>query len=969
MPPFRGWAENHSAAGNFQSSQAGLEEVFSPTSRLVNKKRPPETLPNHQYRLDLPGFDTHWANYAVPDGSLEVQHGDGMMSNVAKRQKTVQNGYSADHVPDGLGSDAFSLTGPTHQPMFKPVTITDHELHRLDPSSVSASQASPWPHPSHDAAYHGSMDFEGEHTHPLTHDAMFQSISPYQLQTPDDDHTFSQVLAQWQSSDFANINEWPELSFLNHVDQEHPFLPVSESIPGRNLGHGPQKNSPLVKDSYGSQGFTQLGAPNQVQSHQQFDESVGFPSVSKSHSSLWPYPSHGSPYSSIEFEGENSNLLTQDAMFQSVSTYKPQAPDDDITFSQVLEQLQPSDLTNFNAQDHSPIIKHSHGAQASAQPESQVQIQSHQPSEDHTLNRDSTAIPFNLGPITSESSTTHPSGDLFQNTNKNGEGFLKESPGGARFDAIGGHSPVFNKSPSDNEDRPVHKSLMSDSDLGNLRFPKNSLNKDLLNSHVSKFIEEVSKIFLGGAHGTFKVEHALTDHHHVTVFKIPKSGLYHIRINGDNDPTDGKPRAKNPSIESFRCKFNQLVQWLLLVNTTIWRTLKPTQAEENAELKPTQAEENAEFKFNEELIDSLFKEAFHPNKGLPILGPVKPEIFDTIPVDEAFGQIQKDLIEYLSSRYSSRKALSAALSFIYCYYQGAKPEIWDALGIRNLVQLYPLAERATFSGINIISHGVSEPIWANKLGDFSIRKLQDLPDSLKPSNPGIKSQWDFPVTLGTKGNQIRTYFESLFANQKVHRKNDRQLAFEPDDFPVMIYQAGKDEDGRPRGLVWLKIDGITLKREATLIRIKSLLGSLKMCFSELMGYMKTQSKLMEHNMEDVFFQWIHDALRNPGNDKLPVMGNFVLGDGRGENPIFTLSDFGEVQIFLIRILSDTTSYSRNIQVALALIGYWLKNERRSVYTQLFQNDETYWDTLINLLTAQYNVSGTRTSRQQRYMNL
>jgi hypothetical protein len=49
--------------------------------------------------------------------------------------------------------------------------------------------------------------------------------------------------------------------------------------------------------------------------------------------------------------------------------------------------LQPSDLTNFNAQDHSPIIKHSHGAQASAQPESQVQIQSHQPSEDHTLNR------------------------------------------------------------------------------------------------------------------------------------------------------------------------------------------------------------------------------------------------------------------------------------------------------------------------------------------------------------------------------------------------------------------------------------------------------------------------------------------------------------------------------------------------------------------------------------------------------
>jgi hypothetical protein len=47
-----------------------------------------------------------------------------MMSNVAKRQRTMQDGYGADHVPDlGHGSDASLLTGPTLQPMFKPVTI------------------------------------------------------------------------------------------------------------------------------------------------------------------------------------------------------------------------------------------------------------------------------------------------------------------------------------------------------------------------------------------------------------------------------------------------------------------------------------------------------------------------------------------------------------------------------------------------------------------------------------------------------------------------------------------------------------------------------------------------------------------------------------------------------------------------------------------------------------------------------
>ena len=44
-----------------------------------------------------------------------------MMPDVAKRQRTVQDGYGADHFPElGRGSDAVSLSGPTHQPMFPP---------------------------------------------------------------------------------------------------------------------------------------------------------------------------------------------------------------------------------------------------------------------------------------------------------------------------------------------------------------------------------------------------------------------------------------------------------------------------------------------------------------------------------------------------------------------------------------------------------------------------------------------------------------------------------------------------------------------------------------------------------------------------------------------------------------------------------------------------------------------------------
>jgi hypothetical protein len=149
-PAFQGWAENHLAAANLHSSQGGLEDVVGQAA-LMSRKRPPEDQPVlHQpvlHQLVSSGFSNHWTDYGLsgdfqgerkrsfscfqrPDFRTfyqlifyifkEANPGHGMMPDVAKRQRTVQDGYGADYFPEFQDSDALSLTGPTHQPMFLP---------------------------------------------------------------------------------------------------------------------------------------------------------------------------------------------------------------------------------------------------------------------------------------------------------------------------------------------------------------------------------------------------------------------------------------------------------------------------------------------------------------------------------------------------------------------------------------------------------------------------------------------------------------------------------------------------------------------------------------------------------------------------------------------------------------------------------------------------------------------------------
>jgi hypothetical protein len=116
----------------------------------------------------------------------------------------------------------------------------------------------------------------------------------------------------------------------------------------------------------------------------------------------------------------------------------------------------------------------------------------------------------------------------------------------------------------------------------------------------------------------------------------------------------------------------------------------------------------------------------------------------------------------------------------------------------------------------------------------------------------------------------------------------------------------------------------------------------------------------EPEIHQVFFQWVYNVFTNPGNDKLPLLGSFVLKNQADQKFTLSASNFVESQIFLMHYFSDTKSCSRTLQVALSLIGYWYKNQKNEYFNQLFHNDEEYWDAVINLLKPKFNSKGVHT---------
>ncbi|PLW14838.1 hypothetical protein PCANC_11405 [Puccinia coronata f. sp. avenae] len=816
--PKIGSAENHFAIGNLHSSQGGIEDVVN-SAALMSRKRTPEKQSDYHQPVS-PGLSTHWTDYDFSAGGdfLEANPGNGIMSDVAKRQRTVpiQDGYGADHIPEfGRDSDVFSFTGPTHRPMFPLINYQDHEFEQFASfPSVSASHHSLRPYPSHDAPYHASLDIAREHSKLPTQQAMFQSMSLHKTQT--------QLLAEFQSSGLLNFDGSSWRLFSHHNNQPQPSFPVPESIPG----HGLQEFSPLLKDPYARQDDAQRLAQNQIRSDRPF--------------------------------------------------------------------------------------------------------------EDHIHNPDPMDVPLSPGLMTSGRSTADSLGALSDHLYENHRTSSQESGSEAQVNVKQG-ARIFNKSPQADSGRykRLHENPLLNSKLQNLVFPHTAIREKGLAAFTNEFTHEIKKNFDKKPRTTFDMpQHPLAKQFPVEVYEQP-SGKCLIRPK-INYALSSRGASKEDLLSR---RFIQLIKWLLLINTTIYRKLNPAEATSHAELNS-----------NIRLKHWFFKELFAPEKGLPVLGTVERQDLDALATEEAFGPIQHKLFSFLPLPRPVKEATPYALSIIILYYEHTNPKILDELG-STPDNFFPLIKAAIDSRVKI-SCPPDDPN-GNQLGDFEIYGLQRFPQQLRPGNSKLSTLYKPKVERGESEDIMIKEFKDIILGKDKSITQFKKLAVEPSSFPVSIILAKKEKQGRPFALIWLEnvVNRRKLDKDYIFNKLDFLMDHLNACYSKLVKYMENNHvKVEEENMtQDEYFQWFRDIVLGAGNQKIPLIGRFALDDKRQTDPSFSQSDFHEAQIFLITFITDGNCYSKYFQVALTLIGYWLKHERNSVYEKLFKNDEHYWNTLLSLV--------------------
>ncbi|KNZ52285.1 hypothetical protein VP01_3629g2 [Puccinia sorghi] len=139
-----------------------------------------------------------------------------------------------------------------------------------------------------------------------------------------------------------------------------------------------------------------------------------------------------------------------------------------------------------------------------------------------------------------------------------------------------------------------------------------------------------------------------------------------------------------------------------------------------------------------------------------------------------------------------------------------------------------------------------------------------------------------------------------------------------------------------------------IQTRTVLNKLNKFMSHLNVCHSALLRHMKKRKIQTEFELQPLLINWIHEVLFDVNQNKLPLLGDFVLEDGKSIYS-FSPADFNLIQRFLIRLIISPNSHRRNFQGALSVFGYWLKNMAGDLYNQLFKNDEDYWDVLTEII--------------------
>ncbi|KNZ54574.1 hypothetical protein VP01_2910g6 [Puccinia sorghi] len=380
-----------------------------------------------------------------------------------------------------------------------------------------------------------------------------------------------------------------------------------------------------------------------------------------------------------------------------------------------------------------------------------------------------------------------------------------------------------------------------------------------------------------------------------------------------------------------------LIMWLLYINAAVLKHLNATWI-----ISP-----------HRKLVDWIFNMIFEPQNSLPVIGRFSSQDIQAFAKGKEFGPIQRMLITLLSSSTWSSREPQTAVMIISNYYENECLEVSHALKSGQLPDLRSFAIQSKNSNVRIGS-GFDEASWIQELGNFPVRSLQHLPESLKPKfyTRDILNERIF-VNLGPSKPELSDNILKILSAEKPSMYQSFNFKFNDSKFPVVIrFKKRADNQGRNHGWVWLShtINQTLMAKKDLLNKLKRFMSHLNICHSALLRHMKDTKSEIRFELQPYFINWIHQVLFDVNQNKLPLLGEFVLEDGKSMDS-FSPEDFNEIQRLLIRLITSHNSHWRTFQVALSVFGYWLKNMAGLLYNQLFKNDEEYWDILTKIIDS------------------
>ncbi|KNZ47743.1 hypothetical protein VP01_618g3 [Puccinia sorghi] len=419
--------------------------------------------------------------------------------------------------------------------------------------------------------------------------------------------------------------------------------------------------------------------------------------------------------------------------------------------------------------------------------------------------------------------------------------------------------------------------------------------------------------------------------HHLIIINTAK-----IRVEIAPEFVNYPTIPRNPK-EKITKQVKKLIVWLLYINSAVLKNLHATGTISN----------------NCELVDWIFNQIFEPQNSLPVIGRFTSQDIQALKKGKEFGPIQKMIITLLSSSLTSNREPQTALMIISNYYEEKCPQVSCALKSGQIHDLRSLVIQTTNSKMRIGS-GFDGGSWIQALGNFPVRSLQQLPDSLKAKScySDINNGW-IGVDLGPSKQELSCHIMKIFLVRNPRMSAALSFSFNDSKFPVVITLKMKpDNQGRRQGWVWLRDTGnqVKMKRQLVLNKLNKFMNHLNICHSALLRHLKNTKFQIDFEIKPLLINWIHQVLFDVNQNKLPLLGDFVVEDGIPINS-FSPEDFNLIQTLLIRLITSQHSHRRNFQAALSVFGYWLKNMADDLYSQLFKNDEEYWDILTKIIDA------------------